>query len=213
MRRMSSFIASRSSAFTRSTRPSKEASPSEARVGVTLAGRRIETSGAWQSPSRPPGRPHGDSAIGPLSQATCPLSAAQLVNAGKPRQMRARGASESAWRVLPDVRLEPCRNHAAARSNEWRESAHSLRSEVSTVGAPVEAVAASHPLPAGMRDLLPEEAGRRRALTLRVLDHTALWGYELVTPPAFELAKACPRAWARRARSVRRAPLRRARVQ
>jgi ATP phosphoribosyltransferase regulatory subunit len=39
-----------------------------------------------------------------------------------------------------------------------------------------------------MRDLLPEEAGRRRALTRRVLDHAALWGYELVTPPAFEFA-------------------------
>jgi ATP phosphoribosyltransferase regulatory subunit len=51
----------------------------------------------------------------------------------------------------------------------------------------------SHPLPAGMRDLLPEEAGRRRALARRVLDHAALWGYELVTPPAFEFASVLER--------------------
>jgi ATP phosphoribosyltransferase regulatory subunit len=46
----------------------------------------------------------------------------------------------------------------------------------------------AHPLPAGMRDLLPEEAARRRALALTVLEHFALHGYHLVTPPAFEFA-------------------------
>ena len=46
----------------------------------------------------------------------------------------------------------------------------------------------SYPLPAGMRDLLPEEARQRRALARRVLDHFALHGFHLVTPPAFELA-------------------------
>jgi ATP phosphoribosyltransferase regulatory subunit len=45
-----------------------------------------------------------------------------------------------------------------------------------------------HPLPAGMRDLLPEEAANRRALSRTVLDRFALFGYRLVTPPAFELA-------------------------
>ena len=39
-----------------------------------------------------------------------------------------------------------------------------------------------------MRDLLPPEASRRRRLARKLLDHIALHGYELVTPPAFELA-------------------------
>lgn len=45
-----------------------------------------------------------------------------------------------------------------------------------------------HPLPAGMRDLLPEDAAARRALARTVLDRFALHGYRVVTPPAFELA-------------------------
>ncbi|GAC1561188.1 MAG: ATP phosphoribosyltransferase regulatory subunit [Polyangiales bacterium] len=45
-----------------------------------------------------------------------------------------------------------------------------------------------HPLPAGMRDLLPDEAASRRALSRTVLGRFALFGYRLVTPPAFELA-------------------------
>ena len=45
-----------------------------------------------------------------------------------------------------------------------------------------------HPLPAGMRDLLPEEAASRRALSRTILGRFALFGYRLVTPPAFELA-------------------------
>lgn len=45
-----------------------------------------------------------------------------------------------------------------------------------------------HPLPAGMRDLLPEEAQDRRALARDLLDRFALFGYALVTPPAFEFA-------------------------
>jgi len=53
--------------------------------------------------------------------------------------------------------------------------------------------ALSHPLPAGMRDLLPEEARRRRALARRVLEHFALHGYQLVTPPAFEFAEVIER--------------------
>ena len=53
--------------------------------------------------------------------------------------------------------------------------------------------ALSHPLPAGMRDLLPEEARRRRALGRLVLDHLDLHGYRLVTPPAFELAEVLER--------------------
>jgi len=45
-----------------------------------------------------------------------------------------------------------------------------------------------HPLPAGMRDLLPEEAAARRALARKALSCIALHGYALVTPPAFEFA-------------------------
>lgn len=44
-----------------------------------------------------------------------------------------------------------------------------------------------------MRDLLPEEARRRRALGRRLLAHFALHGYQLVTPPAFELAEVLER--------------------
>ncbi|HEX8791456.1 MAG TPA: ATP phosphoribosyltransferase regulatory subunit [Polyangiaceae bacterium] len=50
-------------------------------------------------------------------------------------------------------------------------------------GAPLE-----HPLPAGMRDLLPEEAAARRSLARRVLDQVMLHGYGLVTLPVFEFA-------------------------
>jgi ATP phosphoribosyltransferase regulatory subunit len=53
--------------------------------------------------------------------------------------------------------------------------------------------ALSNPLPAGLRDLLPEETRRRRALARRVLDHFALHGYQLVMPPAFELAEVLER--------------------
>lgn len=51
----------------------------------------------------------------------------------------------------------------------------------------------THPLPAGMRDLLPDEARRRRALGQRVLDHFGLHGYDLVTLPAFEFAEVLER--------------------
>src|SRR5262245_21737569 len=39
-----------------------------------------------------------------------------------------------------------------------------------------------------MRDLLPEEAASRRVLSRRVLERFALYGYRVVTPPAFEFA-------------------------
>ena len=39
-----------------------------------------------------------------------------------------------------------------------------------------------------MRDLLPEEAAARRALSRTALDRFSLFGYRLVTPPEFELA-------------------------
>ncbi len=39
-----------------------------------------------------------------------------------------------------------------------------------------------------MRDLLPEEAANRRALSRAVLGRFALFGYRIVTPPIFELA-------------------------
>ncbi|MCC6557535.1 MAG: ATP phosphoribosyltransferase regulatory subunit [Polyangiaceae bacterium] len=44
-----------------------------------------------------------------------------------------------------------------------------------------------------MRDLLPDEARRRRALARRVLDHFGLHGFDLVTLPAFELAEVLER--------------------
>ena len=44
-----------------------------------------------------------------------------------------------------------------------------------------------------MRDLLPEEARLRRALSRRLLDHFALYGYQLVTPPVFEFAEVLER--------------------
>ena len=50
-----------------------------------------------------------------------------------------------------------------------------------------------HPLPAGMRDLLPEEAAARRRLSHTVLERFSLYGYRLVTPPAFELASVIER--------------------
>jgi len=50
-----------------------------------------------------------------------------------------------------------------------------------------------HPLPPGMRDLLPEEAKERRDLSRAILERFALHGYRLVTPPAFELASVLER--------------------
>jgi ATP phosphoribosyltransferase regulatory subunit len=50
-----------------------------------------------------------------------------------------------------------------------------------------------HPLPAGMRDLLPEEAAARRELARRMLDRFALHGYAPVTPPVFEFAEVLER--------------------
>jgi ATP phosphoribosyltransferase regulatory subunit len=56
-----------------------------------------------------------------------------------------------------------------------------------------------HPLPSGMRDLLPEEAAVRRALARAVLERLALFGYALVVPPAFELAEVMERGLGARA--------------
>src|ERR1700722_20128314 len=50
-----------------------------------------------------------------------------------------------------------------------------------------------HPLPAGMRDLLPEEAAARRSLARQMLDRFALHGYALVTLPVFEFAEVLER--------------------
>src|SRR5580658_2406238 len=50
-----------------------------------------------------------------------------------------------------------------------------------------------HPLPAGMRDLLPEEAAARRDLARTMLDRFALHGYALVTLPVFEFAEVLER--------------------
>lgn len=45
-----------------------------------------------------------------------------------------------------------------------------------------------HPLPAGMRDLLPPEAALRRAIARAFLGQAELFGYEIVIPPVFEYA-------------------------
>src|SRR5580692_1027662 len=50
-----------------------------------------------------------------------------------------------------------------------------------------------HPLPAGMRDLLPEEAAARRDLSRAMLDRFTLHGYALVTLPVFEFAEVLER--------------------
>jgi ATP phosphoribosyltransferase regulatory subunit len=50
-----------------------------------------------------------------------------------------------------------------------------------------------HPLPAGMRDLLPEQAGARRKLSRDLLERFALYGYAVVTPPVFEFAEVLER--------------------
>src|SRR5580692_120989 len=50
-----------------------------------------------------------------------------------------------------------------------------------------------HPLPAGMRDLLPEEAAARRSLARKMLDRFAIHGYAIVTPPVFEFAEVLER--------------------
>ena len=68
-----------------------------------------------------------------------------------------------------------------------------------------------HPLPAGMRDLLPPEAQKRRKLSRRLLEHFGLHGYALVTPPAFELADVLERGLGTLDPS-RRPPFRRAGV-
>ncbi|HVR21165.1 MAG TPA: ATP phosphoribosyltransferase regulatory subunit, partial [Polyangiaceae bacterium] len=45
-----------------------------------------------------------------------------------------------------------------------------------------------HPLPAGMRDLVPGEAGTQTRLVRRLLGAFELFGYELVAVPIFEYA-------------------------
>ena len=58
---------------------------------------------------------------------------------------------------------------------------------------PTSKAALEHPLPPGMRDLLPEEAASRRDLARAILSRFALHGYRLVIPPAFELASVLSR--------------------
>lgn len=54
-----------------------------------------------------------------------------------------------------------------------------------------------HPLPIGMRDLLPEEARARRELTQALARAAALHGYDPVIPPAFELYETLERGLGR----------------
>lgn len=57
----------------------------------------------------------------------------------------------------------------------------------------VPTAALAHPLPAGMRDLLPTEARAQATLLRRILDCVELHGYELVSLPAFEYAEVLER--------------------
>ncbi|MGZ3421818.1 MAG: ATP phosphoribosyltransferase regulatory subunit [Polyangiales bacterium] len=50
-----------------------------------------------------------------------------------------------------------------------------------------------HPLPSGMRDLLPPEASLRRAISRSFLGRAELHGYEPVIPPMFEYAETIER--------------------
>src|SRR5580704_16687724 len=50
-----------------------------------------------------------------------------------------------------------------------------------------------HPLPAGMRDLLPEEAAARRGLARKLIEAVATHGYAVVTLPVFEFAEVLER--------------------
>lgn len=54
-----------------------------------------------------------------------------------------------------------------------------------------------HPLPIGMRDLLPEEARARRELTHALAGACSLHGYDPVVPPAFELLETLERGLGR----------------
>jgi len=54
-----------------------------------------------------------------------------------------------------------------------------------------------HPLPIGMRDLLPEEARARRDLTHALAHAATLHGYDPVIPPAFELYETLERGLGR----------------
>ena len=53
--------------------------------------------------------------------------------------------------------------------------------------------ALDHPLPAGMRDLLPPETIARRAIARAFLGRAELFGYEIVSPPVFEYAETIER--------------------
>jgi ATP phosphoribosyltransferase regulatory subunit len=70
-------------------------------------------------------------------------------------------------------------------------SAHRVHSGEAADGSSPRSL--EHPLPAGMRDLLPEEAALRRGLSRKLLDRFALYGYALVTPPVFEFAEVLER--------------------
>ncbi len=51
----------------------------------------------------------------------------------------------------------------------------------------------NHPLPSGMRDLLPSEARTRRAVVRAFLEHAALYGFDAIETPAFEYAETIER--------------------
>src|SRR5438105_6284413 len=50
-----------------------------------------------------------------------------------------------------------------------------------------------HPLPSGVRDLLPPETIARRAIARAFLGRAELFGYEPIVPPAFEYAETIER--------------------
>lgn len=109
---------------------------------------------------------------------------AKLGRCGSARMAGPAGTSES---------VQMGRLHPQARSGHaWHAIACAgiaqarYKQHVNDEQRPPQAL--SYPLPSGLRDLLAEETYDRRALARRILEHFALYTYDLVTPPAFELA-------------------------
>lgn len=95
------------------------------------------------------------------------------------------GASESKQMGKPDPQ-RACKHAWHAIACAGIAQARYIR-HVNDEQHPPQAL--SHPLPAGLRDLLAEETFYRRTLARKILEHFALHTYDLVTPPAFELAE------------------------
>lgn len=88
--------------------------------------------------------------------------------------------------VTPDVRARPLFPGRPQALHAGRDLGGKLR-RVQDSGAP------AHPLPAGMRDLLPEEALRQSQLGRAAVNAFSVCGYERITLPVFEYAEVLER--------------------